>query len=419
MNARKFSGTVKRALGLAALAGGALVLGLAAAELALRVAVKRPDTYSVLLPGTRIFEPDLRFVHGIEGPARYEVNAAGLRGRTFGSDGSEYRILLVGGSTTECTLLDIEENWGTIVEADLGRTRDDRAIWVGNVGRSGLTARDHAVTVKYLLPQYPVIDLVVVLVGVNDLTVALRQGTDYKRPAPVTDPEAERIQIRNAFAISPEGLYQPLTDGGALLESPWYTKTRLYDLARRARTGQMARGVTDQIGGSNLEQWRNHRQAASAILDELPDLREPLAEYRATLTAIVSAARSSGADVVFLTQPSLWEPEIPAAHEHLLWLGGTGPFQEVSGQAYYSVSALATAMRLYNSETLNVCSDEDLECLDLAGLVPADTTLLYDDVHFTEAGSALVGRLVAEHLRLTRPDVFAPDASVDAITLTR
>lgn len=410
MNGGNVAGTAKRALGVLALAGGALAVGLIAAEVTLGVAAKRPDHYSVLVPGSRVFEPDQRFVHGITGPARYDVNAAGLRGPDFGPDADEYRILLVGGSTTECTLLDIDENWGTLIARDLPQTRDGRTTWVGNVGRSGLTGRDHVVTVKYLLRQYPRIDLVIVLVGVNDLTVALRQGEAYEPPVPVTDPAAERVQIRNAFVISPEGFHQPLSDVAATTE-PWYKKTHLYDLARRARATLRARAVLHQIGGSNLEQWRNHRQSASAIVHELPDLTEPLQEYRHNLLAIVDAARSGGADVMFLTQPSLWRPGIPAEYERLLWLGGTGPFQDVAGQSYYSVAALAEAMDRYNAETLDVCRSEGLRCFDLAAAIPADTTLLYDDVHFTEAGSARVGRSVSEYLRAVWPDLFASDTA--------
>jgi lysophospholipase L1-like esterase len=383
------------------------VVSLALAELCLRWFVPRPEHYSVLLPGTRIFDPDPRFIHGVEGPARYEVNAAGYRGRDFGPDSSEYRILLVGGSTTECSLLDLSENWGSIIERELPTTVDGRSSWVGNVGRSGLTSRDHAVTVKYLLPQYPRVDLVVVLVSVNDLTAALRQGDEYQRPLPITTPEAERTQVRNAFAVSPEGMYRPLTEAAGSVSTTWYGSLRLYELARRAQIGRRAGELQRQVGGSNIGKWREHRQQASGLLDQLPDLSDPLAEYRANLTAITRAASAAGAEVVFLTQPTFWRPGLSESEEKLLWLGGTGPFQEQPGQEYYSIPALGEAMAEYNRTTMDVCREERLDCFDLAAAFVADSTLLYDDVHFTEAGSELVGRLVSAHLRSTLP-VFGP-----------
>jgi lysophospholipase L1-like esterase len=407
MTTRSKSGAA-RVAAAAVLTLGALLFAVVLAEVALRLMVKPPGTYSMLLPGTRIFEPDRRYVSGVVGTARYEVNADGYRGRPFGLDAEEYRILLIGGSTTECTLLDVSEHWGTIVEQTLEQTRDGRTTWVGNVGRSGLTARDHAVTAKYLLRQYPRIDLIVVLVGVNDLTAALRQGDNYELPLPITTPEAERLQIRNAFAISPEGFHKPMVEGAAVRTLPWYKTTRLYDLARRAQTGQKARTIINTLGGSNLEKWRSHRASASRLLDELPPLEAPLQEYRSNLNAIVQAARTGGADVVFLTQPSLWRAGLTPGEQRLLWLGGTGPFQETPGQEYYSVAALAKAMARYNEVTLDVCAAQGLNCFDLAAAVPADTTMLYDDVHFTEAGSALIGQLVAKHLQSARPELFAP-----------
>jgi lysophospholipase L1-like esterase len=398
---------IKRLIGVGVLLSASLAISLVVTELALRMLIKPPQGYSMLLPGSMVFQPDSRYVHGIEGPARYDVNAAGYRGPPFGADAREYRILLVGGSTTECTLLDISENWGTIVQQNLVRTSDGRSAWVGNVGRSGLTARDHAVTVKYLLPQYPRIDLVVVLAGVNDLTAALRQGENYERPKPITAPEAERLQIRNAFMLSPHGFRRPILESGAREKLPWYKDTRLYDLARRARLGKQARSVVEQIGGTKLEQWRSHRRQASAMIDRLPDLEAPLDEYRSNLRAIVKAARSGGSDVVFLTQPSLWKPNITPEEERLLWLGGTGSFQEEPGHAYYTVSALSEAISRYNATMMEFCRVEGLNCFDLAAAVPQDTTLMYDDVHFTEAGSALVGRLVAQHLRSVQPRLFS------------
>lgn len=390
-----------------------VIFALGFAELALRLMVKRSDTYSMLIPGARVIEPDARYISGVVGPAHYEVNAAGYRGRAFGADESEYRILLVGGSTTECTLLDVAEHWGTIVEKSLQQTRDGRNILVGNVGRSGLTARDHAVTVKYLLRQYPRIDLVVVLVGVNDLTAALRQGNAFKMPLPITDPDADRRQIRNAFSISPLGARSPIVDGAAA-QTSWIKETKLYDLARQARRGRQARNVISTLGGSNIGTWRAHRQSASQILDELPSLEAPLTEYRSNLNAIIKAAHDKGADVVFLTQPSLWRPGLTPAEERLLWLGGVGPFQEKPGQPYYSVAALANAMSRYNQATLDACRAQGLNCFDLASAVPADTSMFYDDVHFTEAGSALIGDLVTKHLRQTRPVLFAPAVTVSA-----
>jgi lysophospholipase L1-like esterase len=397
---------IRRVLAPAVLAVGAVLVTLVLVEIGFRVFVPVSDAYRMLLPGERVFEPDTRFVHGIAGPARYVVNQQGIRGREFGPDSSEFRILLVGGSTTECNMLDESENWGSVLERELDVTGDRRKVWIGNVGRSGLASRDHAVTIKHLLPQYPRIDVVVVLVGVNDLTAALRQ-TAYRSPAPLTDPNAEAMQVRNAFALSPGGFREVLTADMVPQQEAWYRKSRLFQLAKRARTGFQATQVFRGIAGGNIGQWRQNRQSASTVVDQLPDLTQPLADYRQHLQAVVREAKRGGATVVFLTQPALWKPAMPDAERRLLWLGGTGSFQEEPGHTYYSPAALATAMNRYNETLLSECRDQGLQCLDLASALPKDTVMFYDDVHFTEAGAAAVGRLVAEHLRGAMPATFA------------
>lgn len=396
----------RRALFAVVLLGVALLLGVGVAEGALRILMPAPKVYRMLLPGKREFQPDSRFIHGITGTASYAVNEQGIRGRDFGPDSAEYRILLVGGSTTECGLLDDSENWGTIAERDLGVTGDGRRVWVGNVGRSGLTSRDHAVTVKYLLAQYPRIDVVVVLLGVNDLTAALRQAGSYRSPTPLSDPAAERIQVRNAFAMSPGGFREMLTPDLVPVRTPWHKRAHLYQLGRRARVGWQARKVVSGRGGADIGGWRANRQSASRIIDSLPDLMRPLADYRASLEAIVAEARKRNTEVVFMTQPALWKDKMTPAEERLIWLGGTGRFQEEPGHAYYSIPALAKAMDRYNAEGLAVCRAAGLACLDLASRIPRDTSMFYDDVHFTEAGAAAVGHSLAAHLRQAKPDLF-------------
>jgi lysophospholipase L1-like esterase len=400
----------RRATASVALVGAAIAISLVLAEVVLRLAMPAPRAYKMLLPGTTVFDPDTRFVQGISGPARYAVNRSGIRGRDFDADTNPYRILLVGGSTTECSLLDENENWGAVAERELGVTRDGRRIWVGNVGRSGLTSRDHYVTLKYLLPQIPKMDVVVILLGVNDLTAALRQDTSYRAPAPLSDPDAEAMQIRNAFAVSPGGLRESIRADRSQARPKWYQGTRLYSLAKSVRTAMVARKNVRGLGGGNLGQWRSHRRTATRFRDQLPSLDAPLADYRQVLQAIAAEARRAGTEVVFLTQPSLWKAGMTPEEERRLWLGGTGNFQEEPGHTYYTGAALAKAMSLYNAETLAVCLEQKLSCLDLAARITADTSMMYDDVHFTEEGAARVGQELATYLRAIKPTTFAPAA---------
>src|SRR5438477_7244965 len=141
------------------LAAGAVAVALAASELALRLFYPPVRSHFVLAPGTEWTlhdAPDM--IPGVFGINHFRTNELGIRGPAFGDEGTEYRILAVGGSTTECVILDDTKAWPYLLGVDLGRTADGRRVWVGNVGRSGATSRDNVLHLKYLLAELPRMD---------------------------------------------------------------------------------------------------------------------------------------------------------------------------------------------------------------------------------------------------------------------
>jgi lysophospholipase L1-like esterase len=372
-------------------------VALGAAELLLRIMLPSSG-YSTLPPGTEwTLEPAPAVIHGVEGVSHVRVNRFGVRGRLFGEDAAEYRILAVGGSTTLCRALDDTKVWTHLLEVDLDRTVDGRDVWVGNVGRDGSTSRDHVLQVKYLLRQYPRVDVVVSLVGVNDLLSALQQGWQYRLAAPVTDSVAEHQRMQQAFAQFPGRLQ----DQAAYLTGPvpWYKATALWQLGRRAKLAQGRRHAIAlrNAGLRSLESARLQRYTAVPWIDSLPPLEAPLIEYRRNLQAMADLAVATGVRLVLVTQPSAWRAGMSEAEERLLLMGSMA-----GGRGYFTPRVLSAAMARYNATLLEVCRARALECVDAAHLIPKDTTALYDDVHFNDRGSRLLARALAEHFR-TRP----------------
>jgi hypothetical protein len=332
-----------------------------------------------------------------------------LRGRDFGDHAQEYRILAIGGSTTECLFLDDLEAWPLLLERQLDRTADGRRTWSGGAGLAGATARDHAVQVKYLLRQHAV-DAVVVLVGVNDMGMALAGLDAETRERPVADPEAERIQAGRAFAIPPGRLHEP-GEFLARSDAPWYKRTASYQLLKRVRMRVSSflgrRGFVQDESGTVFETLRSYRRMAPRILPELPDLAPSVAEYRRNLGLIVDRARAAQVRLILMTQPTLWRHDLTPAEHALLWWGGVGNFVEGPGKPYYSVAAMMKAMDMFNATLRDVCTTREVECIDLAARVPQDTSIFYDDDHFTERGSAIVADVIVEYLR-ARPPFATP-----------
>ena len=93
--------------------GVTVTIFLVISEVALR-AIEN-DKYYVWQPGLqKIFHPSPDIMPGISGISHFTINKFGLRGDVF-TEGT-YRILAVGGSTTESLYLDDTEAWPYLVQ---------------------------------------------------------------------------------------------------------------------------------------------------------------------------------------------------------------------------------------------------------------------------------------------------------------
>jgi hypothetical protein len=231
--------------------------------------------------------------------------------------------------------------------------------------------------------------------------------------------------IQLTLSLDPEARAQVLAASGpaALLESafrvypgaggdaPWYWRTGLGRLwLTRSRLLPGRRRDDDPVldpSGSHVARWRAYRRQASRLRDALPDLGPALDQYARNLERIVDAAAAEGVRPILLTQPTLWREDLSREERDLLWTGGPGLDRLAPGREYYSVAALAEGMRRYNERLLAVCRERGAECFDLAARLPRDTSVFWDDAHFTEEGARRVAGLVAGYL-LERPSRLEP-----------
>jgi len=377
------------------------VVTLSVAEVLLRTVVPPSRGYFVNPPGadwTEVVHPGV--FPGVVGVVHVRINQFGIRGRVFGDDRVEFRMLAVGGSTTRCGTVDDTLVWTHLVEAALGRTADGRTVWFGNVGRDGTTTRDHVLHLKYLLPQYSRIDVVVALVGANDMLWALQQGWSYHVPAPLSDPGVERARMVHAFYRVPGRWRDQIAP---TRDVPWFKTTELWQLSRRARQALPRTFHIEARPEEGVEEARRAREAAS-LVDSLPPLDAALAEYRRNLNTMADLAAAAGAELVLVTQPSVWRAGMSPTEQPLLQFGDLGPAR----RAYFSPPALGRAMARFNETLLDVCRARGLDCVDAASVIPRDTTAMYDDIHFNANGSRLLASVVADYFR-RRPPFHRPE----------
>jgi hypothetical protein len=329
-------------------------LGLAAALLGVdRLARVEPpfadfgDDLKPFAQASYAIEPDI--APGLSPRSRFFRNAQGLRGHVL--SGSPDDVLLVGGSTVACTLLDQRDALGPAIERAL-----DNRVRVAALGRGGYPLERLRPLVDRALDD---VDLrpgtLVLLLGANEVEMLMNHlpwtdGPAWDEHGPFGP--AERAKT---FA----GWYRPDADGRFLL-----APRRAYATSpqRDHLTTEQARLVV-----------ASHQQ------------------FGAQLTALVRAARAVQVEVVLVTQPLAYDVARGETHP------GWAPFFYAEpGSGVLPTPALMHSMLDgFNRVVRDVGANEGVEVVDLAPRLAACAACFYDQWHFTIAGATSAGTEIA------------------------
>src|SRR5437867_7087180 len=95
--------------------------------------------YYIRRPHLRIvFTPYQDVMPGISGESQFITNSQGIRGDDPAPQDT-YRILALGGSTTECGYLDQARTWPYLLQRNQNESSKNQKVWVGNAGLSATT----------------------------------------------------------------------------------------------------------------------------------------------------------------------------------------------------------------------------------------------------------------------------------------
>ena len=369
------------------------VIALVLAESLLRLFWKEGSNYYLWPPGYQAeTTPRVDLMPGLEAHARLQVNSNGIRGSEWsGNRENEYRIITIGGSTTESLYLDQSDNWSSLLEKNLDNLVDGHSVWVGNLGRAGFNSRDHVAFMQHVLDQYDV-DAVVMLVGGNDMIHRLMQGENYE-PFFIEDKPRYYKWLKNRFVSV------PVTS--QLSESKSYKRTFIFQFLRSFYHGHTdKRNIVRDMSGDWIEKARENRKNAKKT-DALIDLQSGLTEYENNIRTIISEAKNRSIDIVLLTQPTIWKHDMTGKESESLWWGSTP-----NGE-FYTTGALSLAMDEYNKRLLDVCSNLDTDCIDMAAKIPKTSDIFYDDIHNTKYGAEYFADILTEELRSNKLLVFS------------
>lgn len=126
---------------------------------------------------------------------------------------------------------------------------------------------------------------------------------------------------------------------------------------------------------------------------DLKILLPSLEEFRTNVEEIIKIGKSQNIKMFFLTQPMLYD-------DTEYWRGIEGSFYWIKKPKYkISAANYWKLLDIFNKELIEICKVENVDCLDLASLIPHNDLYFYDSLHFNEQGSELVSDLIAEFLR--------------------
>lgn len=356
------------------------------AEFGARIWLKVRNEYFVHQPYALLeLELDPDALPDLDPLVRHSINADGERGDDLPDDlDSVLRVLVAGGSAAECYLLDQEKTWPMVVQAELNASCTRRAH-VGNVSQSLVPCQTIQTVMQKTIHRFRSLDVIVLMVGASDMVGWLEQKTP-----PTLKPGSR--PMRDVCSEHPEGPFG------------WTRKDlALYRLLRRFNA-RIRRPLARKSGaGKSLVKNRRMRAEATTMLDEVPEPAPMLAFFEQHLRELIVSCRSHAGRVLVVRQP-WFEKEFTPEEQARLWNFGQGrPYVEHL-DTYYTHRVVCELMGKLDAVAARVAEDSGAEQLDLMPLLPRDFDTYYDFLHFTPAGSKIVGKAVAAAIAASEQD---------------
>jgi lysophospholipase L1-like esterase len=360
----------KRFLKKLAFSGVVTLVLLIIAEIILSALQIFPTDYYTNTPNSSfIWEINTNEITGIHQDSEVIFDELGARSISNHEDAS-HKMIVFGGSTAACFALTQKKSWPALVEKKLGNQ-----YWVGNFGRPGNNSSHHVLQFKHILEKPGLKDTKTVLVmqGVNDLVAYLISSEQY-----LNSPEL----MLKKFA------FQHIPDD----HLPWHRQLTLYKLASRAKKNiSFYFNHKDHLTKTVLDIKELKKQ--SKIIEELPDLTAGLSRYEENIKAMIQLAKEKNVNLVFVTQATMWKPNLEPQYEELMITSG---FQ--NNEAFYSTTAFYRGMEAFNQRLKTICAQNNIPCIDLQ--LPKTTASFYDDFHFNEPGAELTATQISKELKV-------------------
>jgi hypothetical protein len=229
-----------------------------------------------------------------------------------------------------------------------------------------------------VLPRYPRLDLLLIMVGASDVLLWLES-------------EARRVPSASAndyFTWHPSGPFG------------WTPRRMaLWELLRRWRDRRRAAVVERR---DNVARWigkaRAMRAAATEMRDTVPDPSAMLDSFDEKFRSALRHARAHADRVIVVRQPWFEKAHFTAEERALLWNGGVGKAVHQQVTVFYSDAVIFRLFRAMNQRAARACEELGVEQIDVMSMLECSTATYYDHFHHTPAGADTIARTVADRV---------------------
>jgi len=297
---------------------------------------------------------------GMKGVTRWTTNNLGFRGGELVSPKpvDELRVFLIGGSTTECLILDDADSLDAVVQRTMQERVAGRAqVRVYNAGYSGDRSDDHvAILTQRIVHLQP--DIIVVFAGINDLLAAIH-GHDYLHlPTEARPP------------------WMPLATQSQLGRLAYYS-VKLSPLVRDSAQDEPF--VTTY--------WYGVQRQKSARAASGPPTFDTRG-YANNLRTLAGVAAGHGIAMIFVTQQTTWNSDVDSTAKDWQWLLTVDDVRYAEDDMHHALERMNDFMR-------QTAKSLDMPLYDLARVMPKSSEFFYDDVHFNTNGARVAGTQLA------------------------
>lgn len=281
----------------------------------------------------------------------------------------DFKIVFIGGSTTECMYVSEDKRFPYLV----GTLLEDRTDWKINTYNSGASGNSSIHSLDILLnkiiPMNP--DVVVFMHAINDYAILAYDHTYW----PVGTPRSEVIIINDYFPKIPEETFIWHLKSLVRMTYPNMYQ-RLHILKNNFKK--------EPIEREHWDEWHGRRHY---IKDR--DFEFMQKEFRWAIQMLVTASKSHNIIPVLMTQANrLKDDPDPFIIKNVAPITDHDISYEIFKQEYDTFNQIVREVALSNNIPL----------IDLAKLVPQENDYMYDVVHLNDNGSIFIANIIQEHL---------------------